>query len=388
MLAPSSNGYGKPCAKRSFKSVLFVSGTPHLPQVRGGVEVNTHETVLELRKRGVSAAVVSGLSPRDLFGVTRLIAKNLQGANAVVDHALGYPVYRLRAPWYSLHGIPRPDVAVIQNGNVVDIAMMFDRAGVPTVAYLHGLGFESDSSDWVRTRGKWPFKACVANSHFTAARFKAKFGVDCPILPLIFHPERYRTPSSQQFATFINPIPQKGIELALEIAAQCPDIPFLFVRGWPLSWSELSRLQTRAKKLGNVEIRDGSNDMRSIYGVTRVLLVPSQWEAETWGRVVTEAQFSGIPVLASNRGGLPESTGPGGQILPFDQSAPWSVALKRTWHDTAHYYELSQAALAHSKRFQIEIDHIADQLVAILASAAKASATGCGSKLPVGVSQR
>src|SRR3546814_9881685 len=45
-----------------------------------------------------------------------------------------------------------------------------------------------------------------------------------------------------------------------------------------------------------------SHDMREVYRRTHTLLVPSQWE-EAWGRVATEAQFSGIPVLASDRGG-------------------------------------------------------------------------------------
>ncbi len=53
-------------------------------------------------------------------------------------------------------------------------------------------------------------------------------------------------------------------------------------------------------------------DTRSVYAATRVLLVPSQWKAETWGRVASEAQFSGIPVLASDVGGSPEAVAPGG----------------------------------------------------------------------------
>ena len=61
-------------------------------------------------------------------------------------------------------------------------------------------------------------------------------------------------------------------------------------------------------------------DMRSVYRDTKVLLVPSQW-LETWGRVATEAQFSGIPVLASRSGALPEAVGPGG-ILSNRQLRP------------------------------------------------------------------
>ena len=77
-------------------------------------------------------------------------------------------------------------------------------------------------------------------------------------------------------------------------------------------------LKSRIHRLANVELVERSDDMSPIYASTRVLLVPSQWEAETWGRVVSEAQFSGIPVLASDRGALPETVGAGGAIIKYD----------------------------------------------------------------------
>jgi glycosyltransferase involved in cell wall biosynthesis len=45
--------------------------------------------------------------------------------------------------------------------------------------------------------------------------------------------------------------------------------------------------------------------MRAFYGSLQLLVVPSLW-FEAWGRVVTEAQLNGIPVLGTDRGGLPE----------------------------------------------------------------------------------
>ncbi len=41
--------------------IAFVSGNPHLPQVMGGVEVNTHELANELVRRGHRVSVLAKL---------------------------------------------------------------------------------------------------------------------------------------------------------------------------------------------------------------------------------------------------------------------------------------------------------------------------------------
>jgi glycosyltransferase involved in cell wall biosynthesis len=166
--------------------------------------------------------------------------------------------------------------------------------------------------------------------------------------------------------TFINPVPVKGVDLAIEIAALCPEIPFCFVRGWPLRISGLMELRRKLRRLGNVVLREPTSDMRAVYRQTKILLVPSQWE-ETWGRVVTEAQFSGIPIVASDRGGLPEAVGPGGILLGHDQpAAVWAAALRELWSNRDRYRQLSQAATSHSRRAEIHSDRQLPLLITTL----------------------
>jgi glycosyltransferase involved in cell wall biosynthesis len=112
--------------------------------------------------------------------------------------------------------------------------------------------------------------------------------------------------------------------------------------------------------LPNVTFVPPQSDMRKVYAECKILLAPSVWE-EAYGRVATEAQISGIPVVASARGGLPEAVGPGGVLLDPDQPiADWVAAVRKLWSDQDYYSALSAAATAHAARPEISFEHQVD----------------------------
>ncbi|TCR85773.1 MULTISPECIES: glycosyltransferase [Rhizobium/Agrobacterium group] len=345
--------------------ILLASGTPHLPQLIGGLEINTHHLALELNERGCSTGVLSKLSLRDSFGAMRFAASCAQFKNVVVDRSLGYEVYRCLRPWKDLRGLVLPQVVVIQNGNMVQMGRAFREKGIASIAYLHGLEFDGESGNWPDKAEDLPFSAYIGNSLFTAARFKARYGIDTAVIPPIFRPDVYRTYGEGRHVTFINPIQAKGLDIALAVATLCPDIPFLFVRAWPLSKKEEAELQRRLAMLANVRLVDRTTDMASIYKQTRILFVPTQWQ-ETWGRVVSEAHFSGIPVLSSDLGGLSESVGPGGILVNADASPIiWAEHLRLLWNDPTVYQEKREAAFAYADRPEIMVDRQMEQFVDI-----------------------
>ncbi|MEE4348758.1 MAG: glycosyltransferase [Pacificimonas sp.] len=90
------------------------------------------------------------------------------------------------------------------------------------------------------------------------------------------------------------------------------------------------------------------------------MLVPSQW-FEGWGRIVTEAQISGIPAIASKMGGLPEAVGKGGVLLPADAPAEeWAAACSQLWSDKKLHMTLGRQALAQSR--QNDPEQLAEKL--------------------------
>src|SRR5207253_7079226 len=116
-------------------------------------------------------------------------------------------------------------------------------------------------------------------------------------------------------------------------------------------------LASKLAERSNVVLRPPHREMKKIYGKSKILLTPSLWE-EAYGRVATEAQLSGIPVIASARGGLPEAVGPGGLLIdPDGPIDAWVAAIRRLWNDKAHYAELASTAMNHATRPELSFDY-------------------------------
>jgi len=331
---------------------LFVSGLKHLPQAFGGVQSNAHEMALELQRRGHDVCVAAALEPHDRLGVATRLKNRLLPSRAVFDKSLGYPVFRrweVREALSNIVQTTRPDIAVLQPSEHLALAHELIRLGIPTLVYFHDVLFDELEGD-PRELKEAHF---LANSEFTARRCREEFGLSTTVINPIFQAERYRTKPRWRSVTMINPIPVKGGEVALRLAAACPDIPFRLVPSWRMSPDQRDSISTRIKSLPNVTLARPTMNTRRIYAEAKVLLAPSIL-GEAWGRVVSEAHFSGIPVLASNRGGLPEAVGPGGVVLdPEGPLEPWIEALRRMWTDDAYFADLSAAARAYSKRPQM-----------------------------------
>ena len=99
-----------------------------------------------------------------------------------------------------------------------------------------------------------------------------------------------------------------------------------------------------------------------------MLLAPSQIE-EAFGRVIIEAGLNGIPAVASRIGGIPESIGESGVLLPpTDPPQRWADAIDRMLSDPASYARLRTAALANAHRQEFEATTVAERFTKVLSS--------------------
>jgi glycosyltransferase involved in cell wall biosynthesis len=171
------------------------------------------------------------------------------------------------------------------------------------------------------------------------------------------------------FVTFVNPEPRKGVHvfarIAEVLARRRPDVPLLLVEGVARA-NSLRRLGIDPGSLGNVAVMPNGPDPRKFYAATRLVLMPSL--AENAGFVAMEAMTNGIPVLASNRGGLPETIGDAAPLIEIparytpetldlpaaEEVEPWVETIVRLWDDAAEYECWRRAALARARQWSAE----------------------------------
>lgn len=219
-------------------------------------------------------------------------------------------------------------------------SMTLEASGVPDIVLTYGsseaevrrrrtlqeLGaavvFSAHNTGYLHPRAFEATDAILAYSRFIVQHYRSTHGVEPAQLPLPVSVEDVvASRSCPMFFTFVNPELTKGLTFFLRLVQECsvrwPEMQFLVVEG-----RGSGQLVARVAELLGLDIRAMENlhfavntfSASSIWAVTRFLLVPSLFEAA--GRVAVEAQLNGIPVIASNRGGLPETVGAGGFLLP------------------------------------------------------------------------
>ncbi len=80
--------------------------------------------------------------------------------------------------------------------------------------------------------------------------------------------------------------------------------------------------------LPNVEVRTRRAEISELLPGASVLVVPSQMP-DPWARVAFEGMAAGVPVLASDVGGLRESVPTAQRVSPHDDAGAWGEALER-----------------------------------------------------------
>lgn len=182
-----------------------------------------------------------------------------------------------------------------------------------------------------------------SNSHYMKTKTKAVTGIETDVLyPPVDYTQTDSETNRAEYITIINPSKHKGGETFAQIAEKMPEEKF-FALG-----QASPKTQSKLENLSNVKTTDHVQDISKVYSNTKLLLVPSQWP-EPFGMVAAEAMHNNIPVLVSQKGGLPETTQfQELQLQNYRTPEAWKKRINsRTWNKKHKYRE-------HSEKFSAE----------------------------------
>ncbi|MDX2153601.1 MAG: glycosyltransferase family 4 protein [Bryobacteraceae bacterium] len=214
-------------------------------------------------------------------------------------------------------------------------------------------------------------RAIVAIGRHMAGYIKEHAWSDAAVI----HPPIYGAGPWPHFGSFdtgwvlmINPCVVKGIAIFAALAEQFPDVAFVALEGWGTTSADRALLA----RLPNVRLLSSVPNIDDVLSKSRLLLMPSVWY-EGFGLIAMEAMLRGLPVIASDSGGLKEAKDGTGYVVPvrpveryqsaFDERhmpravvppqniAPWEAALRRLLSDEAEYLRESECSRASAHRF-------------------------------------
>lgn len=331
--------------------VLFVLDRFYLPDAFGGIESATHDMCKALSSRGVTAAVATGLSTKGTAYFKNRLQAKLLGRPVPADRIGGHRVYR---SWNLLRDIDaiidafKPTIIVCQQvGRFLALAEKAEERGLPVIVYLRDNEWQF-SAEEAEQLARY---SVAAVTHYTAHQLRERHGIDAAVIPSLVLRTPVRARSRGQNVTMIGVHEKKGTDRALDMAERLPGVPFLFVQSW--NQADPGLLQ-RIHSLKNAQFLEPTRHVKRIYRQTRILLAPSRW-LEAWCRVITEAQINGIPVIASDRGGLANTVGDGGILLPLEAGPEkWAETLKHLYYDDTDYRALSDKARARTEKPDVD----------------------------------
>jgi glycosyltransferase involved in cell wall biosynthesis len=218
--------------------------------------------------------------------------------------------------------------------------------------------------------------AVVAIGQQTAAYIRQHGGCDA----VVIHPPIYGAGPFPNLASFdaglitmVNPCAVKGVSIFTSLAERFPAYGFGAVPGWGTTAADRAALAERP----NIAMLPNCRHIAEFLRRTRILLMPSRWY-EGFGLTVMEAMLHGIPVIASDAGGLVEAkmgTPFVAHVPPIEHYAPvfdehslpqpvieppdlrpWDDALRALLTDRALYERVSTASREAALCFTASLD--------------------------------
>ncbi len=352
--------------------VLLVSNASYDPP-RGGSTRSNLVWLKHLASRGHHCTVVSPT----LGQADRVTVKD-----GITIHGLKDLSFRVAELGKKIREA-QPDWVLVSSEDVGHVLIREASSVAPgRIVYLahtpqfYPFGPESWHLDEAGTQAVRQAAAVVVIGHHMAAYVKQHLGREAAVI----HPPLYGEPPYRQFGRFgsgfvlmINPCAVKGLSIFLDLARQFPQVEFAALNGWGTTAADRAALAAGA----NTRLLENVPDIEDVLAQARLLLMPSVWY-EGFGLIAMEAMLRGLPVIASDSGGLEEAKRGTGYVVsvrpveryersfdetrmpravvPQQDTRAWAAALTTLLTDEAAYWEEARRSRDAGVRFVSALD--------------------------------
>lgn len=287
------------------------------PNHNAGAEWMVHHMFKWLQKKGHEIKVMTsdpgakefeGIDIIPEFGPTHDIRKWYRWADIVVSH-------------------------LVKTGKVINNIRIVDK---PALFVMHNT-HRNTMIELIAHRSIMCF-----NSHYTQDVPFYKDKESC----LVYPPcpiDYYKTNrGGAKYVTLINFGLKKGGATFYKLAMEMPEVEFLAVKG--------DYYHQAKRRLDNVTFKENTPRIQKEYALTKVLLMPSEYES--FGRTAIEAAASGIPTIAAPTPGLKESLGEAGIFYSLDDVEGWKDEISHLLSDKDYYKERADLSKARAKELE------------------------------------
>lgn len=345
------------------KSFLTIVPRGYLPELAGGLEIFARETTEFLITNGYTGSVAAKAPDQIVKGFLHKALRKIRGPYLWRNNILNHQV--LLDVWHPIDlntfiDKQAPSFLICHVCMCDDLVERIIELKRPTLFYLHSNEIPQSFKNIPEST---PFMF-VCGSEFIKQQFLQVCDKPIQVMrPLLEHKAISRSQGGEKILV-INPHPKKGGLLVADIAKALPERQFLVIGGWEHTRSEPLRIiEQRLSALPNVERLGHLDDMYTAFQQAKCLLMPCIVE-EAFGRAAAESLSASVPVVASDRGALPETVGSGGIIL--DAQAPlsdWTAAIDSLYDDDALYASLKNNAIVMSEMNDRQQSVIQQQLL-------------------------